>query len=124
MAKKPLLSKQQRLVRNEKYKPYIKWNKETDEWVCKAIRIDNDRNEEVEEESIKIIMTREQLDIIARLVAYMYHDKKDEYAEIASEMRKEHIYKDLRSINMWLDSQYKQLEKEDEQSKQNKGKYI
>jgi hypothetical protein len=80
--------------------------------------------EETAESTIEILMTRSELDIIARLVAYMYHDKIDEYKEIASDMRKDHIYKDLRSINMWLNSQYQQLEKQDEQSKQKKRQYV
>ena len=69
---------------------------------------------------IKILMDRKELDIIARIVAYMYHDKRDDYEELASDMRKEHIYKDLRSIDTWLNSQYRRLENEDEQSKQKK----
>ena len=113
---------------NERWKPHVRYNKDTDSWISKAIRIDRDRDEEVdeivEEKKIKIIMTRKQLDIIARLVAYMYHDKKDEYEELASDMRKDHIYKDLRSINMFLDSQYQRLEKKDEQSKQKKRKHF
>ena len=127
MEKKPLQSRQHRLLKNERYEPYVRWNKETDEWVYKAIKVDTDGDEEMEEiaeTKIQILMTRSELDIIARLVAYMYHDKIDEYKEIASDMRKDHIYKDLRSINMWLNSQYQQLEKQDEQSKQDKGKYI
>ena len=62
-------------------------------------------------------MDRKQLDIIAKLVAYMYHDKKDEYEEIASELRKEHIYKDLKSINQWLDIQYNRIDRQEERDK-------
>ena len=123
MGKNLSQSRQPGLQKNEKYKPYIKWNKETDEWICKAVRIDTDKDEEMEkttESTIKVIMTRKELDIIARLIAYMYHDKRDEYEEIASDLRKEHIYKDLRSIDTWLNTQYKQLEDEDEQPKQEK----
>ena len=81
--------------------------------------------EEIMEKTlIKVLMDKEQLDIIARIVAYMYHDKKDEFEEIASEMQKEHIYKDLRSIDLWLNSQYKRLESENEQSKQKKRKRL
>jgi hypothetical protein len=109
---------------NERWKPYIRYDKKEDRWISKAVRIDRHRDEEMETSSkkaqIKVLMDREQLDIIARLVAYMYHDKKDDYEEIASDMRKEHIYKDLRSIDIWLDSQYRRLEKENEQSKQKK----
>ena len=115
-------SKQQRLLKNERWEPYIKWDKETDEWIYKAIQVDSYRNEEMEEDDHKIEMTRKELDIISRIVAYLYHDKKDEYEEIASEMRKKHIYADLRSINIWLESQYRQLEEKNEQSKQKKRK--
>ena len=124
MAKNPLQSKQLRRLMNEKWKPYIRYEKETDRWISKAIRVDQRRDdymEEVMEKSqINILMDKEQLDIISRIVAYMYHDKKDEYEEIASDMRKKHIYADLRSINIWLDSQYRQLEEKNEQSKQKK----
>ena len=120
MGKNHSPSKQQRLLTNERWEPYIKWDKETDEWIYKAIQVDSYRDEEMEENDYKIEKTREQLDIISRIVAYLYHDKKDEYEEIASEMRKKHIYADLRSINIWLDSQYRQLEEKNEQSKQKK----
>ena len=103
---------------NEKWKPYIRYEKETDRWISKASRVDQRRDdymEEVMEKSqINILMDKEQLDIISRIVAYMYHDKKDEFEEIASEMQKEHIYKDLRAIDLWLNSQYKRLESENE----------
>ena len=66
---------------------------------------------------IKVLMEREDLNIIARLVAYMYHDKKDDYTEIASDLRKEHIYEDLRSIDKWLNIQYQRLEDQDKRNK-------
>ena len=84
-------------------------------------------------------MERAELDIIARIVAYMYHDKIDEYEHAASDLRKEHIHSDLRSINQWLDIQYNRINQQeerdeqinkldqeiiDEQSKQDKGKYL
>tara|TARA_Y100000310_G_scaffold106430_1_gene104936 strand:+ start:845 stop:1189 length:345 start_codon:yes stop_codon:yes gene_type:complete len=113
---------------NERWKPYIRYEKETDRWITKAIRVDGKREEEMDRTSqkkqIQILMDRDQLDVIARLVAYMYHDKKDEYEKLASDLRKEHIYKDLRAINIWLNSQYQRLEKEDEQSKQDKREYL
>jgi len=124
MEKKHSQSKPLKRLMNERWKPYIRYDKKEDRWISKAVRIDRHRDEEMETSSkktqIKVLMNREQLDIIARLVAYMYHDKKDDYEEIASDMRKEHIYKDLRSIDIWLDSQYRRLEKENEQSKQKK----
>ena len=122
MGKNHSPSKQQRLLTNERWEPYIKWDKETDEWIYKAIQVNSYRNEEMEEDDHKIEMTRKELDIISRIVAYLYHDKKDEYEKIASDMRKKHIYADLRSINIWLESQYRQLEEKNEQSKQKKRK--
>ena len=124
MGKNHSPSKQQRLLTNERWEPYIKWDKETDEWIYKAIQINSYRNEKMEEDDYKIEMTRKELDIISRIVAYLYHDKKDEYEEIASDMRKKHIYADLRSINIWLESQYRQLEEKNEQSKQKKRKHL
>ena len=128
MERNPLQSRLLRRLMNERWKPYIRYNKDTDSWVAKAIKIDGQEKERMDTISkkpqIKILMDREQLDIIARIIAYMYHDKRDEYEEIASDMRKEHIYKDLRSIDIWLNSQYQRLEKEDEQSKQEKRKHF
>ena len=123
MAKKHLPSKQQRLQKNERWRPYIRYKKETGEWIAKAIREARPKREKMEgnvdkiSSKIKILMDREQLDIIARLVAYMYHDKKDEYGNIASDLRKEHIYKDLRSINQWLDIQYNKIEGQEEKDR-------
>ena len=59
-------------------------------------------------------MTRNQVDLIAKIVTYLYHDERKHYEETASEERKNHIYRDLKSINLWLSSQYKRLEREDE----------
>ena len=126
MAKKHLPSKQQRSLKNEGWKPYVRYKKETGEWIAKAVREERPGREEMEEKvegtmdkmssKIKILMERDNLDIIARIVAYMYHDKKDEYTGIASDLRKEHIYKDLRSIDQWLNIQYKRLEDQDEKN--------
>ena len=124
MGKNRFPSKQQGLLKNERWEPYIKWDKETDEWIYKAIRVDQGGNEEMEETEVKIEMNRKELDVISRIVAYLYHDKKDEYEELASDMRKKHIYADLRSINLWLDSQYRQLENKNEQSEQKKRKHL
>ena len=128
MAKNPLQSKQPRNPLNERWKPYIRYDKKEDRWISKAIRVDGDREEKVdtiiEKKQLKILMDREQLDIISRIVAYMYHDKKDEYKEIASDMQKEHIYKDLRAIDLWLNSQYKRLESKNEQSEQKKREHF
>ena len=123
MEKKPSLSRQQRLLKSEKWRPYIRFEKETGEWIAKAIREERPGGEKKEKtmdkvsSKIKVSMDRKELDIIARLVAYMYHDKKDEYEELASDLRKEHIYSDLRCINQWLNIQYQRLEVEDERNK-------
>ena len=128
MVKSPLQSRPLRRLMNERWKPYVRYEKETDRWISKAIRVDRPEDEEVEEANegkrVQILMTRKELDVIARIIAYMYHDKKDEFKEIASDMRKDHIYKDLRAIDLWLNSQYKRLEKENEQSKQKKRKHL
>ena len=123
MEKKPLHFKLLELLKNERWKPYIRYQKETDTWVAKAVRKVREGKRITEEimdripSKIKILMDREQLDIIARLVAYMYHDKKDEYEEFASDLRKEHIYKDLRDIDQWLNIQYQRIEQQEEKDK-------
>ena len=122
MEKKPLPSRPLELLKNERWKPYVRYQKETDTWIAKAVREEQPVSKKVERtmdkipSKIKILMEREDLNIIARLVAYMYHDKKDEYTGIASDLRKEHIYKDLRSIDQWLNIQYKRLEDQDEKN--------
>jgi|TARA_Y100000034_G_scaffold45404_1_gene55848 hypothetical protein len=113
---------------NERWKPYIRYDKKEDRWISKAIRVDQERDDYMEEimekSQVNILMDKEQLDVISRIVAYLYHDKKDEFEEIASDMRKEHIYKDLRSIDIWLNSQYKRLESQNEQSEQKKREHL
>ena len=59
------------------------------------------------------MITREQLDIIAKIVTYLYHDERKHYEETASEERKHHIYRDIKAIDQWLSSQYKRLGVED-----------
>ena len=58
-------------------------------------------------------ITRKQLDLIAKIVTYLYHDEKKHYEETASEERKHHIYKDIKAIDQWLSSQYRRLGVED-----------
>lgn len=55
------------------------------------------------------MITRKQLDIIAKIVTYLYHDERKHYEETASEERKNHIYRDIKSIDQWLSSQYRRL---------------
>ena len=123
MAKKHLPSRQQRLLKNERWRPYIRYNKETDTWITKAIREEQPGREKMEKtmdkisSKIKILMERDELDIIARMVAYMYHDQKDTFLDTASDLRKEHIYNDLREIDKWLNIQYQRMETQDEKNK-------
>ena len=149
MEKKPSLSRQRRLLKSEKWRPYIRFEKETGEWITKAIREERSGRKGMEKEmektmdqissKIKVSMDRKELDMISRLVAYMYHDKIDEYEEAASDLRKEHIHSDLRSVNQWLNIQYERLEQREklherinnldqeiinEQSEQDKGKHL
>ena len=122
MERKPLPSKPLKLLKNERWKPYIRYQKETDTWITKAIKEVREGKRIVEEtmdqisSKIKVLMDRKQLDIIARLVAYMYNDKKDEYEKNASDIRKEHIYRDLKSINEWLGIQYRRLGQQEEKN--------
>ena len=66
------------------------------------------------------VVDRNQLDLIAKLVTYLYHDKRKEYEKIASDKRKTHIYNDIKGIDQWLSSQYKQLEREDAKKRKSK----
>ena len=145
MEKKPLQSRQPRLLKNERWTPYVRYQKETDTWIAKAIREEQTGDEGMGEimakinSKIRVLMDRTQLDIISRLVAYLYHDKVDDYKEIASDLRKEHIHTDLRIIDQWLNIQYDRLAKQeekdekiykfdkeilDEQSEQTKREYL
>ena len=125
MEKRDSLFQQQKRwkLKNERWKPYIRYEKETDSWTIKTIRIDEEGNGRMEEDhqkassTVEVVMDKEELDVISRIVAYLYHDKKDEYKEIASDLRKEHIYKDLRSIDQWLNIQYQKIEAQDEKYK-------
>ena len=123
MEKKPLLSKPPKSLKNERWKPYIRYQKETDTWITKAIREKQARDEKMEEtvgkiiSKIRILMDKSQLDTISRLVAYLYHDKIDNYKEIASDLRKDHIQKDLKAIDQWLNIQYNRLAQQEEKDK-------
>ena len=66
------------------------------------------------------VVDRNQLDLIAKLVTYLYHDKRKEYEKIASDKRKTHIYNDIKDIDQWLSSQNKQLEREDAKKRKSK----
>ena len=54
MEKKPLQSRQQRLLKNERWKPYIRYKKETDTWITKAIREERPDSEKMERTMDKV----------------------------------------------------------------------
>jgi len=66
------------------------------------------------------VVDRNQLDLIAKIVTYLYHDEKKHYEETASEERKAHIYRDIKAIDQWLSSQYKRLERADAKKRKSK----
>ena len=66
------------------------------------------------------MVDRNQLDLIAIIIAVLYHDKRKEYEKIASDKRKTHIYNDIKVIDQWLSSQYKRLEREDAKKRKSK----
>ena len=115
MAKKPLQSKPQRLLTNERWKPYIRYHKETDTWTIKAIQVEEIMLEDTS--NIKILVNKKQLDTMARLVAYLYHEKIDEYQEHASDLRKATIRNDLKSADQWLKTQYNELKNQGKKDK-------
>ena len=123
MEKKPFQSKQQKLQKNERWKPYIRYQKETDSWIAKAVRKEQEDHGGIQEPmdkitpKIRILMDRKELDIIARIVAYMYHEKREEYEESASDLRKKHIYRDFKDIDQWLNIQYQRLDQQEEKDK-------
>ena len=123
MEKRPLLSKPLELLKNERWKPYIRYQKETDTWITKAIREKRTEKDKMERtiseivSKIRILMDRKQLDMVSRLIAYLYHEKIDEYQENASDLRKENIHKDLKDIDQWLNIQYNRLESQEKKDK-------
>ena len=101
--------------------PHIRYNKETDEWTSSVTYPNQPEEETICPKLWDPIakppeVKRKELDIIARLVAYMYHEKREEYENLASHERKEHIYNDLRSIDRWLAERYQYI-KTNEQPK-------
>ena len=102
MEKKDSQSKQQRLQTKNKPVPFIRYNKKTEEWTMKAKYVDTP-------EEVKIEVNRKQLDAIAKLVAYSYHDLKEYYMDSSSDQRKVHIYNDLKEIDQWLTLQYNKI---------------
>ena len=110
MEKKDSQSKQQELLKKIKIVPYVRYNKKTEEWTMKAKLIENSKE-------IIITMERKQLDSIAKIVAYLYHDEREKYIQTTSETRKGHIYKDLEDINQWLTIEYKKLKELNEKKR-------
>tara|TARA_R100000008_G_C3583481_1_gene170354 strand:- start:1989 stop:2237 length:249 start_codon:yes stop_codon:yes gene_type:complete len=64
------------------------------------------------ENNIKI--NKKQLNSIAKIVSYLYFDEKEKYMKSASNARKQHIYNDLKDIDLWLSIEYKKLKENDE----------
>ena len=108
MEKKDILFKQQKLQKKNKPIPFVRYNKETEEWTMRAKLIES-------QEEPKITMTKKQLDSIAKIISYLYHDKKQQYMKSSSELRKLHIYNDLKDIDQWLTMEYNKLRGEDEE---------
>ena len=54
MEKKPLLSKPLKLLKNERWRPYVRYEKETGAWIAKAIREERPGREKMEETVDKI----------------------------------------------------------------------
>jgi len=108
MEKKDIQSKRQKLQKKGKPVPFIRYNKETEEWIMRANLIESH-----EEEFFN--MTKKQLDSIAKIVSYLYHDKKQQYMKSSSELRKMNIYYDLKNIDQWLTEQYNKLRSTDEE---------
>tara|TARA_R100001594_G_scaffold100262_1_gene134871 strand:+ start:2305 stop:2538 length:234 start_codon:yes stop_codon:yes gene_type:complete len=67
------------------------------------------------QEEPRITMTKKQLDAIAKIVSYLYHDKQQQYMKSSSELRKMHIYNDLKDIDQWLTMEYNKLRGDDEE---------
>jgi hypothetical protein len=88
--------------------PDIKYDKVTEEWTMRAKLIES-------REEPEIIMTKKQLDSIAKIISYLYHDKKQQYMKSSSELRKLHIYNDLKDIDQWLTIEYNKLRGKDEE---------
>ena len=106
MEKKHFQSKQQKLQKT-KPMPHVRYDKKTDEWVMTSKLI------KIEKEPI-IKINKKQLNSIAKIVSYLYFDEKEKYMKSASNSRKQHIYNDLKDIDLWLSMQYKKLKEEDE----------
>ena len=108
--------KQQKLQKKNKIVPCLIGDPKTGDWTIKSKLI------EVQEESFKetsgeitIYMDKKQLNSIAKIVAYIYNDEKTHYMKSTSDMRKQHIYNDLKIIDEWLTLQYNRLKESNEE---------
>ena len=104
-------------------KPYIRYDKERDDTIV-SVYYDDPEPTTADEfnklpydtewngNKLEILwkdpgpMTRKQLNIIERIVSYVYHEKHEEYDTLASKERKEQIRKDCKSVDSWLAAQY------------------
>ena len=100
MGKKDLLSNSQGKIR-----PYVRYNKDTDE-IETGTYIEREITNEPSEASMET--GRSTLDSIARVVAYMYMSEQKDYEQLCSspELQRSHIFKDLVKIDKWLTQQY------------------
>ena len=118
---------QSRLQSLKKPRPYVRYDKETDDTIVSVYYDDpepttaDEFNElpydaEWNGNKLEILwkgpgpITREQLDIIERIINYVYHEKHEEYDTLASKERKEQIHKDCKSVDAWLAAQYAYLD--------------
>jgi hypothetical protein len=108
-------------IKKKKPKPYIHWDKETDEWTCKAIIeteiIDiepttaDEYNEALLESSIHKHTNNEvdmdTLDSISRITAHLISFTKDKPLYSEYELKNGIISRDLKLVDKWLTNQYK-----------------
>ena len=110
MVKKDFQYKQQKSQKKNKIVPSIRYDKKQDKWTIKTKSI-------VKPQEELIMINKKQLDSIAKMVSYLYHDEQKSYLESSSDTRKYHIYQDLKEIDMWLTSVYKKLKESNEKKR-------
>ena len=92
------------LHKRKKVKPYIRWDKETDEWECRSyVEYEIIKEEPLEIKEAKM-PRRELLDSISRSVITL-KDKKDI-------IRNPNMKSDLETIDNWLTLEYEMLNPE------------
>ena len=98
-------------------RPSIRYDKEMDETIISVYYDDPEPTtaDEFNEELFKDPgpITRKELNIIEKLVNYVYHEKREEYESLASNERKEHIMQDCKAADAWLIQQYAYLDRKE-----------